>query len=99
MRQIRRERLRSTIKREIAEIVRFDVNLPENLFITIQDVELSKDGSKAYVYVSSLKREDAAKAVDILNRASGYIHHLLGKRLKLRVVPKPEFYIHPGDLL
>ncbi len=99
MRQVRRERLRSTLKREIAEIVRFDVNLPENLFITIQDVELSKDGSKAYIYVSALKKEDAIKAVDILNRASGYIHHLLGKRLKLRVVPKPEFHIHPGDLL
>jgi ribosome-binding factor A len=46
-----------------------------------------------------LRKEDALKALEILNRAAGYIHHILGKRLKLKVVPRPEFVIFSGDLL
>jgi ribosome-binding factor A len=99
MKSIRRERLKSTLLREVSEIVRREVELPENLFITIQGVELSKDASKATFFVSALKKEDALKAVEILNRAQGYVHHLLGKRLRLKVVPRPEFKVSPEVLL
>jgi ribosome-binding factor A len=91
MKQIRRERLKSLLVREISEIVRREIDLPENAFITVQRVELSKDGSKATVFISGLKKEDVLTAVKILNRASGYIHHLLGKRIKIKTVPRPEF--------
>ena len=99
MRGIRRERLKSLLLREISEIVRRDVDLPENLFITVQKVELSKDTSRATVFISGLKKEDVLLAVERLNKASGYIHHLLGKRLKVKTVPKPEFVVAPEVLL
>ncbi|WP_457680504.1 30S ribosome-binding factor RbfA [Thermovibrio sp.] len=95
MKKVRRERLKSTLLREISEIVRRDLQLPENLFITVQRVELSKDGSKATVFISGLKKEDTVKAVELLNKAQGYVHHLLGKRLKIRTVPRPEFVVAP----
>ncbi len=90
---VRKEKLKSLLLREISEIIRRDVDLPENLFVTVQGVELSKDNSKATVFISSLKKEDALHAVNILNRAEGYIHYLLGKRLKMRVVPRPHFVV------
>ncbi|MEO2082848.1 MAG: 30S ribosome-binding factor RbfA [Desulfurobacteriaceae bacterium] len=96
MRGVRRERLKSLLLREISDIVRFEVDLPEGLFITISAVELNKDATKATVFVSGLKPEDVALAVERLNRASGFIHRLLGKRLRLKVVPRPEFVIAPG---
>ncbi|WP_456342972.1 30S ribosome-binding factor RbfA [Thermovibrio sp.] len=99
MKGIRRERLKSTLLKEISEIIRRDVDLPENLFITVQRVELSKDASKATVFISALKKEDAVKAVEILNRASGYIQHLLGKRIKIRTVPRPQFVVAPEVML
>jgi len=99
MRGIRRERLKSLLLREISDIVRREVDLPENIFITIQRVELSKDGSRATVFVSGLKKEDVLRAVEKLNRASGYIQHLLGKRIKIRTVPRPEFVISPEVML
>ncbi len=99
MKEIRRERLKSTLLREISEIVMREVDLPEGVFITVKKVELSKDARKATVFISSLKREDAVKAVNRLNKAKGYIHHLLGKRLKLRTVPRPEFVISPEEIV
>jgi len=99
MKERRRERLRSLLIRELSEIIRTEIDLPENLFITVHDVHLSKDGSKATVFISSLKREDAVLAVEILNKATGFIHHLLGKRLKIRVVPRPEFVVAPEVFL
>ncbi|TCK06686.1 30S ribosome-binding factor RbfA [Phorcysia thermohydrogeniphila] len=99
MRERRRERLRSLLIRELSDIIRSEIDLPENLFITVRDVHLSKDGSKATVFISALKKEDALTAVETLNRAAGYIHHLLGKRLKIRIVPRPEFVVSPEELL
>ena len=99
MKERRRERLRSLLIRELSDIIRSEIDLPENLFITVRDVHLSKDGSKATVFISALKEEDALTAVETLNRAVGYIHHLLGKRLKLRIVPRPEFVVSPEELL
>ena len=99
MKGIRRERLKSTLLKEISEIIRREVDLPENLFITVQRVELSKDASKATVFISALKKEDAVKAVEILNRASGYIQHLLGKRIKIRTVPRHQFVVAPEVML
>ncbi|ADY73572.1 ribosome-binding factor A [Desulfurobacterium thermolithotrophum DSM 11699] len=99
MRERRRERLKSLLIRELSDILRIEIDLPDNAFVTIHDVHLSKDGSKVTVFISALKKEDAIKAVEILNKATGYIHHILGKRLKLKVVPRPEFVISPGDLL
>ena len=99
MKERRRERLRSLLIRELSDIIRTEIDLPDNVFVTVHDVHLSKDGSRATVFISALRKEDVLKALEILNRAAGYIHHILGMRLKLRVVPRPEFVISSGDLL
>lgn len=99
MRERRREKLTSLLVKEISDIISNEIDLPKNAFITVHDVHLSKDGRKATVFISALKKEDALGAVKVLNRAAGYIHHILGKRLRLRVVPRPEFAVLPGDLV
>ena len=95
MKKYRKERLKSQLIREISDIIRREIDLPENLFITVKNVELSKDGSRADVFISGLKKEDVLIAVDRLNRAAGYIQHLLGKRMRIRTVPRPTFLIDP----
>jgi ribosome-binding factor A len=99
MKERRGKRIRSLLIRELSDIIRTEIDLPDNVFVTIHDVHLSKDCSRATVFISALRKEDALKALEILNRAAGYIHHILGKRLKLKVVPRPEFVISSGDLL
>ena len=98
MKERRKERLKSLLIRELSDIIRSEIDLPENLFVTVREVHLSKDGSRATIFISALKKEDALIAVRTLNRAAGYVHHLLGKRLKLRIVPRPQFVVFPGDL-
>ena len=95
MARYRKERLKSQLLREISDIVRREIDLPENIFITVKRVELSKDGSQADVFISGLRKEDVVLAVDRLNRAAGYVQHLLGKRLRIRTVPRPKFLIDP----
>jgi ribosome-binding factor A len=87
------------LKREISQIITREIDLPEGTFITVQEVELSKDGSRATVYISALRREELTIALQTLNRASGFIHHLLGKRLRLKTVPRPEFKPAPEALI
>ncbi|WP_457570326.1 30S ribosome-binding factor RbfA [Desulfurobacterium sp.] len=106
MKNRRKERVESLLKREISDIVTFEIDKPEGVkFVSVSSVNVSKDGRKAVVYISALKMEEAAAMVEVLNHAAGYIHHLLGKRLRMKVVPRPEFKvapdinIMPGDLI
>ncbi|WP_456397945.1 30S ribosome-binding factor RbfA [Desulfurobacterium sp.] len=96
MKDRRRERVESLLRREISNIVTFEIDKPEDVnFVSVTSVNVSRDGRKAVVYISALKVEEAAAMVEVLNRAAGYIHHLLGKRLRMKVVPRPEFKVAP----
>ncbi len=97
MREKRRMKLESLLRREISDIVQFEIEKPEGvMFATVTRVILSKDGRRARVFISALNREDAVKMVSVLNRASGYIQHLLGKRLRIKFAPKPSFEVEPS---
>ncbi len=88
----RKGRVESLLKRELSNIVTFEIDKPPGVnFITVSNVEISKDGRKAFVYISALKKEEAIASIEILNKASGYIHGILGRRLRMKVIPRPEF--------
>ncbi|SNR84379.1 30S ribosome-binding factor RbfA [Desulfurobacterium atlanticum] len=90
----RKERVESLLKRELSNIITFEIDKPEGVnFITVSRIDLSKDGRKATVYISTLRREEAIKSVETLNKAAGYIHGLLGRRLRMKIVPRPEFKV------
>ena len=90
----RKERVESLLKRELSDIITFEIDKPAGVnFITVNRIDLSKDGRKATVYISALKREEAIKSVETLNKAAGYIHGLLGRRLRMKIVPRPEFKV------
>ena len=57
MKEIRRQKLSSFLQRELSEIIRREISLPENIFITVSRVEVSKDGSVARVLFPGLKRK------------------------------------------
>jgi ribosome-binding factor A len=96
MNEKRKQRLESLLKREIANILQFEIEKPEDiLFVTVNRVILSKDGRKAKVFISCLNHRDAIKMVAILNKISGYIQHLIGKRLRIKFTPKLSFEVEP----
>lgn len=89
----RADRVAQQIQREIAVILQREVKDPRVGMVTVSDVELTRDLQHAKIYVTFfLNEEDNIEAgVKVLNDASGYIRILMGKAMKLRVVPEIRF--------
>ena len=89
----RADRVAQQIQREIAVILQREVKDPRVGMVTVSDVELTRDLQHAKIFVTFfLNEEDNIEAgVKVLNDASGYIRILLGKAMKLRVVPEIRF--------
>ena len=89
----RADRVAQQIQREIAVILQREVKDPRVGMVTVSDVELTRDLQHAKIFVTFfLNEEDNIEAgIKVLNDASGYIRILLGKAMKLRVVPEIRF--------
>jgi len=82
------ERVNQLIKEEISALLQRGLKDPRIGFVTVTEVEVSKDLSHAKVYVSILGSEAEWRAsLAALESASGFIHHQLRRRLRLRVIP------------
>jgi ribosome-binding factor A len=63
-------------------------------FITINEVEVSKDLAVAKIYVTVLNADDEGKKanVKLLNEMSPVIRHKLAQKMKLRHISELRFY-------
>ncbi len=85
-------RMADQIQVEISDIIRTKLRDPRKGFITITAVEVTNDLRAARVFVSALGGpEDLDQAIDLLERARGFIRHELGARIQARVVPELTF--------
>lgn len=82
------ERVNQLIKEEISALLQRGLKDPRIGFVTVIEVEVSKDLSHAKVYVSILGSEAEWRAtLTALESASGFIRHQLRRHLRLRVIP------------
>ena len=84
------DKLDSILQKEISSIIQFDLNNPEIGFVTVSEVRLSPDLSKARVYVSFFGKNYEVAA---LKKSKSYIKSELAKRLKMRKIPDLEFVV------
>lgn len=83
------ERAQATIAQEISLIVLNEVKDPRVERVTITGAKLSKDLRNATVYFSVLgEKEDIEQAQLGLEKASGFIRHRLGEKVRLRYIPE-----------
>jgi ribosome-binding factor A len=88
----RADRVSELLKHEVSEIVRRDVKDPAVGEVTITRVQMTDDLKMATVSFGVLDRtEEAEQVTESLQRAAGHIQRLLGKRLRLRFIPKLTF--------
>ena len=88
MRDNRMARLGNELQQEIAMIIHQEIKDPNIGFVTITRIELSKDVRHAKVLFSCLGDEaQRARSQDALDRSARYIHGLLMKRFRLKVLP------------
>ncbi len=88
----RAQRVASQLQRELAELIRSELKDPRVDWVTVDDVEVSRDISVAKVYVSTLDPEQVGIAVEALTAASPFLRRELGKRLHMRSIPQLRFF-------
>jgi len=90
----RNARVSSQLHKELAVVMQTTMKDPRLGFVTVSDVEVSRDLAIAKIYVSLFDAD--AKAVTekmtILTEAANYIRQEVGKRMKMRRVPHFKFY-------
>ena len=85
----RKDRIGDLIKKEIAHIIQNELKDPGIGFVTITAVKVSVDLKHAKIFYSVLGDEDSKrKSESALRRASGFIQHEIGKKLKLKYTPE-----------
>lgn len=92
----RSQRVAQELQKEIAIILQREIKDPRlGLMTTVSGVELSRDLAYAKVYVTFLNDKDelaVKEGITVLQEASGYIRSLLGKAMRLRIVPELTFF-------
>lgn len=86
------ERLNEQIKREISDILRFEVKDPRVGVLTVTEARVAPDLSIARIYVQSTgDPKDQEDSFEGLRAAAPYVRRELSKRLKIRQVPELRF--------
>lgn len=97
----RLQRLADQIQRELAVLIRDEVNDPRLTgFVTISSVKISPDLGYADVYVTIMEKamDDAMakdyhiESLEVLNKASGFLRTELSHLLKTRTTPRLRFH-------
>ena len=85
----RSQRVGDLIKKEVASIFLFDLRDPRLKNLTISRVDLSDDLSNATIfYLKDLSTEGPQDIQKGLEKSRGFIRARLGKKLKLRKIPR-----------
>jgi ribosome-binding factor A len=90
----RNARVSSQMQKELSLILQRDIDDPRLGFITINEVEVTKDLAVAKVYVTVLNVDEHGKRanVKLLNELAPIIRHELAKRMRLRHISELRFY-------
>lgn len=90
----RNARVSSQMQKELSLILQRDIEDARLGFVTINDVEVSKDLAVAKIYVTVLNADADAKRANIkcLNEIAPIIRHQLAHRMRLRHISELRFY-------
>lgn len=85
-------RLNEEIKREVSVILQREIKDPRLGFVSVTDVELSRDMSYCKVYVSVFgSEEERESSMQALQRAAGFVRTEIGRRVRMRKTPEVRF--------
>ncbi|MCX8745104.1 30S ribosome-binding factor RbfA [Snodgrassella sp. B3882] len=87
----RQDRVKEQIMRELAELVRVGLKDPRAGFITINEVEVTRDYSHAVIYYTVLDDKTRAVTEEALDHAKGYLRSELARRITLFRTPELSF--------
>lgn len=87
----RAERVAGEMRRELARLIQLEVKDPAVGFVSVSDVEVSRDLSHAKVFVTVFDEGQARDSLKALNKAAGFLRGRLGREMRIRSVPELHF--------
>lgn len=90
----RSDRVAEQIRRELADLLMFEVKDPRVSMVTITEVEVSGDLAHAKVFYSAPVQENPQVMAELqkgLDKSAGFLRSQLGKRMSVRTVPQLHF--------
>ena len=88
----RTDRVGSQMQRDLAVLVRDELNDPRLGMVTIHEVRVVRDLSYAKVFFTVMGGAlDRRQTQRLLNEAAPFFRHELGRRMKLRALPELHF--------
>jgi len=90
----RKDRVSSQMQKELSFILQRDIDDPRLGFVTINEVEVTRDLAVAKVYFTVLNTDEAGKRANqkCLNELAPQIRHELAKRMRLRHIAELRFH-------
>jgi len=86
------EKINQRVKEEVSRIIQLEVKDPRLEFVTVTQVEVTRDLQHARIFFSVLGDEKKAQDAEHgLNSARGFIRRLIGQRIRMRYTPEIEF--------
>ena len=94
--EVRLQRIADRIKRELSEMLIFELSDPRLQQIYVTDVNIDRELAFANIYVSAIEgAERAPEVLAGLESASGFIRRNLAQRVDLRSFPQIRFHWDP----
>ena len=87
----RSERVAGQLRRDLAKLIQQEIKDPEVGFVSLSDVEVTRDLSHAKVFITVFDPEKAVSSIKALKRASAFLRKRLAHELRLRHVPELHF--------
>ena len=92
MAQYRLGRLGEEMKKELSDIIRYQLDDPRLAMVSILRVDVTKDLRYGRVFISALTQDTSLEEIAaVLTQSKGYIRKELAKRIKVRYIPEPIF--------
>lgn len=88
----RTRRIGEQLRRELAELIRDELRDPRLTLISMTSIEVSRDLAYARIYVTLIgDAAERSERVAELNRAAPLLRRELGRRMRIRTIPKLDF--------
>ena len=88
----RSQRVAEQIRRDLADLLQFEVKAPRFDRVTVTEVEVTVDMSNAKIYYSAPPAaQDTGELQKGLEKSAGFLRGQLAKRMMLRTVPQLHF--------
>ena len=92
MAQYRLGRLGEEMKKELSDIIRYQLDDPRLTMVSILRVNVTRDLRYARVFITALNQDTSLEEIaDVLTQSKGYIRRELANRIKVRYIPEPLF--------